>query len=422
MPALTQCIKKHYVGGVCCGLTVLGLILMLCAPMTNAKAVEDVKIGVIYPLSGSVASIGETCKQGVEFAVKEINQKGGIQALGGAKLKVVWGDTQSKSDIGVSETQRQINQGKVDILLGSYQSSVTMPESRVAEQAGIPFVSPISVADKITERGFKWIFRMNVKGSWIGRDFIKAAQDLAKQTNTPVTKVAVLYVNNSYGQSTAKGFKKFLGTLAPEWKLVSEISYPKDTSNLDSEISRIKNAAPDFLFSVGYVTDGLIIARTMEKFKFNPKAYFISGSASDPSYVENLKNKAKYFFEAGAWNPQLVDSGVADQFKKQMGKDISYYSSYTYTAVNLIARALEIAGSKDPQAFRSALLKNTFDGPWNATTAHPIQFDESGQNINASRVTGQFFEVEGRVKAVPVWPKAVKRGDAVLPAPDFEHR
>ena len=383
---------------------------------------EDVRVGVIYPLSGPVASIGQTCKKGVELAADEINEAGGIKALGGARLRLVWGDSQSKPDVGVSEAQRLLGREKVQALVGSYQSDVTLAIARVTEQVGIPYISAIAVADKLTEQGYKWVFRINVKGTWIGRDFVKAAMDLLGEAQIPVKTVAILYVNNDYGQSTAKGFREVLKSLAPQWNLAADMSYGYQAPNVDTEVARVKAANPDVLFNVGYSADEILVARVMEKLRFVPKAYFLSGGASEPAYVRDLGKKAKGFFESGSWNPQLVKAGVSQKYKARFHEDLSYYSAFTYSALHVVAQALEAAKSTQPAALQKALRETAFDGPWNGTPARPIKFDEAGQNVNATRIASQFTEIDGAVRGIPVWPKAVAERKAQLPLEDFDSK
>ncbi len=401
-------------GGAALGLTLAG--------RAAAQGREDVRVGVIYPLSGPVANIGQTCKKGIELAADEINEGGGIKALGGSRLRLFWGDSQSKPDVGVSEAQRLLGREKVQILLGSYQSDVTLAIARVTEQVGIPYVVAIAVADKLTEQGYQWVFRINVKGTWIGRDFVKAATELLREAGIPVKTVGILYVNNDYGQSTAKGFREVLKALAPQWNLAADISYGYQTPNVDTEVARMKAANPDLLFNVGYSADEILVARVMEKLRFVPKAYFLSGGASEPAYVKDLGKKAKGFFESGSWNPQLVKAGVSQKYKARFNEDLSYYSAFTYTALHVAAQALEVAKSTQPAALQKALRETAFDGPWNGTPARPIKFDAGGQNVNATRIASQFLEVDGVVRGVPVWPKTVAERKPALPLEDFESK
>ena len=129
-----------------------------------------VKVGNILPLSGPSASVGLQNKQAQDMAVDEINQAGGIKSLGGAKIQLLYADSESKPEKGVAEAERFINTEKVNILTGCWNSAVSYPVSAVAERYAVPFLVPVSVADKITEQGFKNVFRIAAKDSWWTRD------------------------------------------------------------------------------------------------------------------------------------------------------------------------------------------------------------------------------------------------------------
>ncbi|MEN8758238.1 MAG: ABC transporter substrate-binding protein, partial [Desulfobacterales bacterium] len=137
---------------------VVAVAVLLLGTGNGLQAAEEVvRIGNIIPLSGPSASVGEQGRNAREMAVEEINAAGGIKSLGGAKLEMLYADSESKPEKGVSEAERMINTEKVHILTGCWNSAVTYPTTAVAERYGIPFVVPVSVADKITEQGFKTV-------------------------------------------------------------------------------------------------------------------------------------------------------------------------------------------------------------------------------------------------------------------------
>ncbi|MBL6605405.1 MAG: ABC transporter substrate-binding protein, partial [Alphaproteobacteria bacterium] len=125
-------------------------------PTFTASAAETIKVGILLPLSGSVAPIGVNNRRGHELAVEEINANGGIKALGGAMLEMVDGDTQGKPEIGITELQKLERKGVVAIM-GAYQSGVTFPVTQVSEKLQVPFIDPVAIADSITSRGFKYL-------------------------------------------------------------------------------------------------------------------------------------------------------------------------------------------------------------------------------------------------------------------------
>ncbi len=140
------------------------LFILMVVPAA-AIAQTTIKVGNILPLSGPSASVGLQNKQAQDMAIQEINDAGGIKSLGGAKIQLLYADSESKPEKGVAEAERFINTETVNILTGAWNSAVSYPVSAVAERYGIPFLVPVSVADKITEQGFKFTFRIAAKDS-----------------------------------------------------------------------------------------------------------------------------------------------------------------------------------------------------------------------------------------------------------------
>ncbi len=184
--------------------TAAALALMLGIPGIGSAA-QTVKIGNIIPLSGPSAPVGVQGKNAREMAVQEINDAGGIKSLGGAKLQMIYADSKSDPTVGVSEAERLINSEKVNLLTGCWNSAVTYPTTQVAERYGIPFVVPVSVADTITNRGFKNVFRLAAKDSWWTRDQFRFLKDMMKEYKVPVKTVAFVYENGDWGTGFAAG-------------------------------------------------------------------------------------------------------------------------------------------------------------------------------------------------------------------------
>ena len=133
---------------------------------------KTVKIGGVYPLSGNAASAGVHGKAAIETAIDIINnahpelgnlplaKNAGLAGLGGAKVEVVFADNQGSPAVGQNQALRLITEEKVVALSGAYQSGITLTTSAISEKYGIPYVNGESVAANLTERGFKWFFRV----------------------------------------------------------------------------------------------------------------------------------------------------------------------------------------------------------------------------------------------------------------------
>ena len=164
----------------------------LAAGITGRRAsAQDatVKIGVIYPLSGNSATAGNYSKMALEVGADVVNngnadlakliplaKGGGLPGLKGAKIQLIFADNQGTPAAGQNQALRLITEEKVVALIGAYQSGITLTASAIAERHGIPFVNGESVAANLTERGFKWFFRVTP----VALDFARALPGLPK--------------------------------------------------------------------------------------------------------------------------------------------------------------------------------------------------------------------------------------------------
>ncbi|MCX5909005.1 MAG: ABC transporter substrate-binding protein [Deltaproteobacteria bacterium] len=135
------------------------MVLALGVTSVAAQSPKTIKVGLILPLSGPSASLGQYIREGMEFIADRVNQAGGIKSIGGAQIVYEVADSRGQPEIGMSEAERLILKEKVVALTGCYNSGVTLTATTVAEKYGIPFVVVISTSDQITERGYKYTFR-----------------------------------------------------------------------------------------------------------------------------------------------------------------------------------------------------------------------------------------------------------------------
>jgi len=124
------------------------------SPALWAQQAKEIKVAVIAPISGPWARQGQLIQMGAEMAVDEINQKGGIKALGGARLKLVVADAGDSAEKAKNAAQRLIAQ-EPDLVggTGAWLSTFTLAVTEVTERAQLPWIT-LSFADNITDRGF----------------------------------------------------------------------------------------------------------------------------------------------------------------------------------------------------------------------------------------------------------------------------
>src|SRR5256714_951141 len=148
------------------------------------------KIGVVHPVTGPLAEPGQACRLGAQMAADAINAAGGVKALGGAKLELLLGDTQTKPDVGRSEAERVVNQG-AQMLMGSFDSGSTAAMVPVAQQRRIPFLVDIAAADPITanvakavregQQTVQYVYRNFPTGASFGRKAVEYFSEIFKE-------------------------------------------------------------------------------------------------------------------------------------------------------------------------------------------------------------------------------------------------
>src|SRR5579871_3629375 len=231
---------------------------------------KTIKIGAVLPLSGNAASAGAHSKAAMEVALDIINnahpefgnfplaKNAGLAGLGGAKVEVVFVDSQGSPATGQNQTLRLITEEKVVAITGSYQSGVTLTTSAIAEKYGIPFVNGESVAANLTERGFKWFFRTTPIASDFAKIYLDFLKD-AKASGVKTDSIAIVHENTEYGTSVASVITSVFkeNGLA----IALDIPYAANTTDVQSQVLQLKEKKPDVVIMVSYTSDAILYAK-----------------------------------------------------------------------------------------------------------------------------------------------------------------
>jgi branched-chain amino acid transport system substrate-binding protein len=202
-------------------LSIFTFLSLVCAPVISAA--EDVKIGVLYPLTGPVAQVGKDAVSAVKTALDIINnshdipgmplaKNAGLKSLGGAKISIVVGDHGGKPDIGVGETEKMLNTDKCHAMYGAYYTSVTGAASQVSERAGIPWVNGESTSPKLTTRGFKYFFRVTPHDGEFTQLMFEFMDDFNSKNNNKLKTVGIIHEDTLWGADSGGTQKKWLKT------------------------------------------------------------------------------------------------------------------------------------------------------------------------------------------------------------------
>lgn len=375
----------------------------------DGEQVKEIKIGHIHPLTGNMAYEGKMMRDAILLAIDEINGSGGIESLGGAKLTLLDGDSQGLPEKASAEAQRMIQEGAV-ALLGTYTSSTAFTATQIAEKEKTPFVITVAVADDVMNRGFKYSFRIQPNASTMAGDFLKYLKAIKTDE---IKTIGLIHEETMFGTSIADYIEKHAGEAGVE--VVANIAYSPKAADLTAEISKLKAAEPDVIVSTSYFQDGCLLVKTIREREL--KSYGIIGVAngafSDPKAIDVLGDYSNYIMDVNyRYNPKSpLTQDVLKKFKEKYGEDMSTHAVYAYTAMKVLADAIERAGSTDREKIREALAATSYKD--HILPQGPIEFDEKGENVNAQAVLIQVIDGKHKV----VLPEEYAEAQPVFPQP-----
>ncbi|MBI4251503.1 MAG: branched-chain amino acid ABC transporter substrate-binding protein, partial [Candidatus Tectomicrobia bacterium] len=239
-------------------LSLFAVSVALLFAASSPRAAETIKIGVAGPLTGDQAAFGEMLKNGSLLAAEEWNAKGGV-VLRGKKVKVelLWGDDRHDPREGVSIAHKFVNSGVVGVV-GHFNSSVSIPASTVYSEAGVVQITPASTNPKLTEQGFKTVFRACGRDDQQGEVAAEFIKNKLKAKN-----VAILHDKTTYGQGLADETRRFLGRLGVKPVFYSGIV--QGDKDFTPVLTAAKQKNPDAVFFGGIHPEAILLVKQMRE-------------------------------------------------------------------------------------------------------------------------------------------------------------
>lgn len=394
-------------------------------PKLLQAAPATIKIGSVQPATGPLAVIGVGQRRGNQLAVDYINAKGGIKSMGGAKLELLLGDSESKPEVGRSEADRLIKEGAV-VMTGPFQSGVAMAISTLCEQRQIPFIMDVAALDKVTGRGKKYTFRVFITVTGLLNGAVKYLKLVTDMKGVMPKRAVVTNTADPFGKGMSGGFIKFMEKSGLPIQIVERIQYPLGIHDLSAEVARIKAAKPDILFPISRPGDSIILTRELYKQRVELMGIYGPGSPGyyEPSVIKDLGRLIDYVMVNVPWinptSPVYQQANAA--FQKAYNKYLDTNSAYAYTGLLVIADILERAGSTDPEKILAATRRTNFTN--HPVVGGPIRFNDKGDNTGALTALIQVqpdHDLFKRVKIVA--PKEfAQSGQIVFPWPQLWKR
>ena len=400
--------------------------LLISCNQTEKTSSQTIKIGVIYPLTGPSASAGLDVKQAVELATEIVNntyelnlplaKDAGLPGLKGAKLELIFGDSQGSPETAAGEAERLIGTGVV-ALIGCYQSSATASASQVAESKSLPFLNPDSTSATLTQRGYKWFFRTTADDAAFVKNFFDFMKDVEQRKGIRIEKVAIVYENSLFGTGVAK--LETQAAKAAGMSIVADIPYSSKASSVQTETAKIKAAAPQVVLQSSYDDDAILYMRTYKAQNVRPQALLaMNAGFISPKFIQTLGADAGYVLSREVFSLDLgekkpVTKQVNDLYRQRYGVDMTGNSARAFTGLLVLAEAINRAGSTKPDAIREKLAATNLPAdqlivPWDG-----VKFDPTGQNTLAKGIIVQFRDGAYHT----VWPWNVATREIVWPMP-----
>jgi branched-chain amino acid transport system substrate-binding protein len=367
-------------------------------------------VGVPLPLTGAEAKFGEMEKQAYEMAVEEINAKGGVKGL---KLALDIQDSGGKPDTATAIVEKFITINKYPIVVGEYTSQCSYAVAGVAEKYKVPYLVVTGAADKITQQGWKYVYRLNPPASLYNLGVFGFFEQVAK----PKT-IAILYENTDFGNSTSKAMKEYCDGHGVN--VVLSEGYQAGAVDFKPILQKVKSLRPDIVYMVSYLMDASLLMRQSKELDINPQA-FIGGGAGHtlPEFLQNAADASELCMSATLWTPQAKYAGAKeffDGFKKKFGKEADYHGVEAYAATYVLADVLKRAKSHTPEDLRAALAETNLQ-----TAFGPVKFQAWGQFTNQNKMDTLVLQViKGKFETV--WPPDAASAKYVYPVPRWRDR
>jgi branched-chain amino acid transport system substrate-binding protein len=398
------------------------LIALLPAPGLLVPSVgaapEPIRIGVLYPITGSLALLGEESWRGAEIARQLRNQKGGVA---GRQVEFVRADVPDVN-AAKSEAERLISRENLKFLIGTYSSSLSLAASEVAARQGVTYFELGAISDQITERRYKTVFRTCPKAQLFSRGQIAFIRDWVApqlQKKPGEIRVSLVHEDSAYGSSVARNLAA--EAQAAGVHLISMIPYDSKSVDLSSVILRLKNDKPDVVVGVSYANDAILFGRQAKELGLDIRAFIATGGGhSLIGFAEALGGASD-----GVFNVDFTQYEVNTKFTPGLAEFVQAYrknfnseprsghSLANFMGANVLFDILEkTRGDLDPGKLRNAALAYEA-APGTTATGWGVKFGADGQNT----LTEPFVMQWRKKKLVTVWPEraAVTKAELIKP-------
>ncbi len=354
---------------------------------------QPIRIGVVTPLSGTYAGIGQQVKWGLDLAARQINAAGGVA---GRPLELIYEDEEANPAVAVQKAEKLFQVNKVDFLTGTVNSGSTLAVGQLAERNNRLIATTVSFADSITgDKCSPNVFRVNARAGM-------QSAALADWLGGTHPNANVFYLGPDYemGRSTVAAFKQ--AAEAKGAKSVGEVFAPLDNKDYSPFFGQVRSARPAVIYTSVAGNDTVRLFSQMAEFGINRNVQVVGASGTVTSQNLPAIGKAADGFVTGVGYATGIDSPenrkFLAEFEAANKAKPDLYGADSYGVLFFYKAAVEKAGSTDTDKVRAAMRGLQWATPQGAKTMRAGDH-QAMQDMYAMRVNGGQFELVGQVKA-----------------------
>ena len=329
----------------------------------QGQAGNSITIGVILPTTGREGKPGTYQKEGIELAIKQINDKGGLSLKGKKyQIKEVFYDDSSDSAKSASLTERAMSSDNATAVLGGYSTALGEAQSVMADRYQTPWLTPGAGATSIFSHGYKYTFGSLSPVALIGTTTMEFLGNLVDQGKLKKgLKIALVVENTDHGIDYVNGVQGWISKHPGYFSVVFNEKFELGGTDFSSLLLKVKTAKADIFLSDAHLQDYITMQRQYLQSGMHHQIVSYGARGPEGDARKALGDGVNYII-AGIWWSDLLPYPQVKQFisdyKAFTGHaPDSWYAAPAYDGMRILAQAIEKAGSPDKKAIRDALSK-----------------------------------------------------------------
>jgi branched-chain amino acid transport system substrate-binding protein len=399
-------------------LVLLSLLVLLAVSAGAVTVAQDdvpeaILVGANVPLTGRYAGGGAQVQRGYELGIAAINEAGGVHVEeldADLPLSLVLLDDESDPTKAVSNLE-ELNGQDVVAYLGGFGSDLHAAAAAVAEVNQVPYLGVAFALWDIHQQGYEYLFSPFPKSPDLAAATFELLNEIP-EADRPST-IGILQEQTDWGIELGGMWQE----AAEEngYEVVAYEEYTPGTEDFTDAILSLQDAGAEVLLALPNPPDGITLATQMAELGYTPELSLIIRAPDAPTWMEALSTAGDYVLFSPGWHNAMDYPGVEELNEAHielMERPADPIVGPSYALIQILANAIEEAGSLDRDAIRDAIAATDLD-----TVIGHVTFREDGTGV----VTPAMLQYQGG-KVELVWPAEFATADLVFPAPLLDER